>query len=397
MIRCACRCAWWIVVPVLFGLVGCKDTASVTPPPPPEVTVAHPIRKQVETYHEFTGHTEAIESVEVRARVKGFVQSVEFTDSSQVKKGDLLFVIEPESFQAALDRAKANEARAAAELQSAKWEFERVDRLAKSDAAPEKELHDAITRVSLAEADLKSAQAEVETAELDVSYTQVRSPIDGRVSRKLVDVGNLVGANENTLLTTVIKMDPIYAYFNVSERIVLQYLRQGPNQRRKPGERQVFIGLANEKGCPHEGEIDFVDNTVDPDTGTIRVRGLFPNDDLALMPGLFARVRIPIQTDEASVLVRERALGSDLAGKYLLVVDEKNDVEQRPVEIGALVDGMRVVLKGITPDERYIVNGLQRARPGLPVTPMLEEMLPVSAPAAEQANSGARGTRPSGD
>ena len=207
-----------------------------------------------------------------------------------------------------------------------------------------------------------------------MSYTEVRSPIRGVVSRRLVDIGNLVGSGENTLLTTVAQMDPIYVYFDVSERLILEmFNEQGRTLERRSTlpEEQVpaFLGLANENGWPHEGRLDYVDNTVDANTGTIQVRGVFPNSKNVLFPGLFARIRVPTLLQEDALLVSERAIGTDLGGKYLLIVGEGDMVELRHVELGRLEDGMRVIVSGLEAGERYIINGLQRARPGLPVSP----------------------------
>jgi RND family efflux transporter MFP subunit len=225
----------------------------------------------------------------------------------------------------------------------------------------------------MTEADVRAAQARVDTAKLDLGYTDVRSPIDGRVSRNYVDVGNLVGAGERTLLTTVVKMDELYCYFNVTERLVLEQLaKRAVGERRDPIQK-FFIGLAHEKGFPHEGRLDYIDNTVDTATGTITVRGIVPNDDELLFPGAFVRVRVPGGVKADAVLVDERAIGTDLGGKYVLVVGGDNIVEHRRVTLGQLDEGMRVIEEGLGPDERYIVTGLQRARPGLPVTPRTAE------------------------
>jgi RND family efflux transporter MFP subunit len=241
--------------------------------------------------------------------------------------------------------------------------------------------------VAQGEANVKAAQAELDRARLDLGYTKVTSPIDGRVGRNLVDAGNLVGANENTLLTTVVQMDPMYVYFNVPERFLLERVGERPKDERRRPDIKFRVGLVNEEGYPHEGVLDYIDNTVDPATGTIRVRGVVPNMEHLLFPGAFARVRIPEQrkAKEAALLVKERAIGTDLGGKYVLVVDEKNIVGHRPVELGGLSDGgLRVVTQGLEANERYIVTGLQRARPGRPVEPETEKA-PASAPATQKA------------
>ena len=254
--------------------------------------------------------------------------------------------------------------------------LQQVESLAARGASTEKEVQDRRTDRALAAASLKSAQAADDKARLDLDYTEVKSPIAGRVSRNLVDVRNLVGAGEKTLLTTVVQMDPMLVYFNVSERFLMHRLAEiSHGERRKPRSR-FWVRLAHEEGYPHQGTLDFINNTVDAATGTLLVRGEVPNDDGLLFPGAFVRVRLSAGTRENAVLVSERALGTDLGGKYLLIVGKDDIVEHRPVTIGGLLDGMRVIEDGLTGDERYIINGLQRARPGLPVNPQMQDPEP---------------------
>jgi RND family efflux transporter MFP subunit len=367
------RCILCVTLLLTAGLLaGCEQVAPAAPPPP-EVTVARPVQRDVVRYSDFTGTLAAIESVEVRARVEGFLQSIDFTVSADVKKGDRLFTIDPAPFQAALDAAEAELAASRATLQQAQWDLERFENLAQRQATTPKELQDARTTVAMADAAVKSAQARVDRAQLDLGYTDIRSPIDGRVGRNLVDVGNLVGAQERTLLTTVVKMDEVYAYFRVPERLLLESLAERSADDRRTPDVPFLVGLANEDGFPHEGRLEYIDNTVDEATGTLTVRGIVPNDSNLLFPGAFVRVRIPGRTLEGAVLVSERAIGTDLGGKYVLVVVGDNIVEHRRVALGQLHDGMRVILDGLVPDEQYIIKGLQRARPGLPVTPLAEE------------------------
>ena len=240
-----------------------------------------------------------------------------------------------------------------------------------------------------ARADLAAAEADIRQAEIDLSYTEIRAPFRGRVGRRLVDMDNLVGAGDATLLTTIEQTKPMYAYFDVNEQIVLRIQRLRQEYADKMDQLEplkVFLGLADEKGCPHEGVLDFVENAVDPGTGTALIRGVFPNEDNLLYPGLFVRLRVPGKTMENALLVHERALGTDLEGKYLMLVgpdDEGNDdiVEKRPVVTGPLIDGMRVIHEGISAGERYILKGLQRARPGLPVRPQEADAAPPETPA----------------
>lgn len=355
----------------------CGGGPEVAPPPPPEVTVALPEQRDVMGFEEFTGRTEAVESIEVRARVAGVLQRQAFQASGLVSKGQLLFVIEPDAYVARRNGAAAEVKTWEAELARARSDLERLERAIRTNAVSQQEVDKARADVQQAEANLLGSQASLEQAELDLSYTEVRSPIAGMVSRRRVDIGNLVGSSENTLLTTVAQLDPIYAYFDVSERIILAMFndqgRSVTNRETAPGERMLaYLGLANEQGWPHEGYLDYIDNTVNTNTGTIQVRGVWPNPDGLLFPGLFARIRVPTVPHDGALLVSERAIGTDLGGKFLLIVGEGDVVELRHVELGQLEDGLRVIISGLAPGERYIINGLQRARPGLPVTPKTE-------------------------
>lgn len=364
---------------VLFATilsVSCAgETAAPAPPPPPEVTVASPDVRDVIDYAEFTGRTAAYESVEVRARVPGELQQMLFSPSQRVQEGDILFVIEPQPYEAARDIATATIQQWEAELARAQSDLSRLRQALQTEAVSEQEVDRAGADVKTAEANLAAARASLTNAELQLSYTRVRAPISGLVSRNLVDVGNLVGSGENTLLTTVNQVNPIYAYFDVSESLLLEVLDRldvalADGRAADNVGTAVFLGLDDETGWPHEGVIDYFDNRVDANTGTIRVRGLFDNPTGKLFPGLFARIRVPSGELAGAVLVREGAIGTDLGGKYVLVVGTDDVVELRHIVLGPLQeDGMRVVMSGIEANERYIVNGLQRARPGLPVTP----------------------------
>ncbi len=354
-------------------LTACATEQPAPPAPPaPEVTVANPVTRNVTDYAEFTGRTQAFEAVEVRARVPGELREMHFAPSQPVVEGDLLFVIEPEPYEAAVDIANATIAQWEAELARAESDLSRLEQALQTEAVSEQEVDKARADVKTAEANLAAARAGLVNAELELSYTQVRSPINGMVSRNLVDLGNLVGSGENTLLTTVNRVDPIYAYFDMSEAIMLRALAASGatiNEERR-GPTAVFLGLDDEEGWPHEGMLDYIDNTVDTSTGTIQVRGSFPNPTGKLFPGLFSRIRVPVGEIAGAVLVDENAIGTDLGGKFVLVVGADDVVELRHIELGPLQeDGLRVVMSGLDSGERYIVNGLQRARPGLPVTP----------------------------
>jgi len=372
------RRATMLTLPAVVAAACTRAPPERAAPPPPLVTVATPVRMDAPIWLEYTGETAAIESAEIRARVEGYLLEKRFTDSADVREGQVLFVIDPAPYQAVVAQAEAEVERCRADLQQAIWDLERTESLAGRGASTEKEVQDRRTGKALAQAALDAAGAVLAKAELDLGYTEVRSPIDGRIGRNLVDAGNLVGAGEKTLLANVVMMDPMYVYFNVAERVLMQRLAELPPERRRPADRgpdpgiPFWVRVAREQGFPHEGHLDFIDNTVDPSTGTILVRGVVPNDEALLFPGAFVRVRISAGIRENAVLVEERALGTDVGGKYLLVVGAGDVVEQRPVEIGPLVDGMRVIERGLDGGERYIVNGLQRARPGLPVRPETE-------------------------
>ncbi len=362
------RAAIGLVLAVAL-LAGCGgEQAQVQQPP--LVTVANPVVQDVTPYSDFTGRTEAIESVEIRARVDGFLDSIEFREGADVEEGDLLFVIDPEPYEAARDEAAARLAATEAELEQAVSDLERVLEAAKTDAVSQQEVTAKTAGRARAEAGLLQARAALTTAELNLGYCRVRSPINGTTGRSMVDVGNLVGGIQRTLLTTVVNWEPIRVYFDVSETMLLRLLGAAHEfDGEQMGRHPFFAARAGEDGYPHEGVVDWIDNQVDTSTGTILVRGELPNRDLLFVPGMFVGVRVPGRTEMSAVLVEERAIGTDLAGKYLLVVGEGNVVENRPVKTGALYDGMRAIEDGISPYETYIVNGLQRARPGLPVTP----------------------------
>lgn len=359
-----------LAIAVLLGGCGGSQNAYV-PPPPPTVTVSQPIRQEVTNYIEFTGNTAPVESVELRARVQGFLQSMHFTPGSEVKKGDLLFVIEPKPYQVRVDQAKADVQRSEDQYRAAEDELAIVQAMAAKSAASKIDLVQKTERRDIAKANLAAARAALERAKIDLSYTHIYAPISGQISRNFVDVGNLVGQDGPTVLATIAKYDPIYAYFTASEATVLDYAHL-VRRRRVNGQTgealPVSLGLAHESGYPHQGVFDSSDNRVDRDTGTILLRAVFPNPDRVLFPGVFARLRIPTGTVHA-VLVPEEALGTDQAGRYVLVVNDKNVVEVRRVTPGASLDGLTVIRDGLAADEWVVVNGVQRARPGSTVNP----------------------------
>jgi len=353
---------------------GCGEKSEYVEPPAPEVTVSKPLVQNVTEYLSFTGTMKAIEEIDIRARAKGFLESVHFEDGDFVTKGQLLFNIDPKPYKAAVESARGRLGKHQAQLERAQKEYQRNLTLFKQNAASEANVVKWKSEVEESKAAVVSAQAALDKAKLDLGYCTIHSPISGRISRKQVDVGNLVGASENTLLTTVRKATPIYVYFSINERDLLQLMKKAREEgitSDKPDKIPLELALPNETGYPHKGHLDFVDSTVDPNTGTMELRGVFPNDGppYVLLAGLFARVRLPIAERENALLVTERALGLDQGGRYLLVVDNENKVEQRYVKIGALRDGMRVIEDGLKGEERVVVKGIQRAIPGAKVTP----------------------------
>ena len=365
---------------ILAGLSGCQPSQEFVEPPPPPVTVVKPLEQNVTIYHEFTGTTEAIESVEIRARVEGFLDSIHFRPAEDVVQGELLFVIEQEPYKAALDRAKATLQSRIADHRLARATAKRKEAALKSRAISKLEVLQAEAEVLTASAAIEEARADVRSAEIELSYTEIRAPISGRIGRNLVDEGNLVGgAGEQTLLTTIVRFQPMYAYFTINERDLLRY--QENNRRARGTYEPVFeLGLANEKGYPHVGSLDYIDNRVDETTGTITVRGVFPNKTGRMVPGLFARIRIPDPTQIEALLVPENALGRDQRGTYLLVANSENVVEYRLLEIGQQVDGgLRIVEDGLRPEDRVIVRGIQRARPGAKVAPEQKDLKTLMA------------------
>lgn len=362
---------------------GCvKAPAAPVKPPPPEVTVSKPVVREVTDYFEFPGRTEAVGEVEVRARVTGYLVKVYFEDGQPVKKGDPLFEIDPRPYQAALDKASGELARLQAMLDKTKADLSRGDRLRPSGAISEDEYEELVAQRAITQASLQSVKAAVRDAELNLEFTRIVSPIDGRVSNARVKVGNLVqpGMDESLVLTTVVTTDPIYVYFNIDEQALLQYEAAAwcSGQDMRP-ERilslkiPVEIGLGYEEGFPHVGVLDFIDNRVDQETGTIRARGVFENAKHYLTPGLFVRVRIPFGKPHPALMISERAIGRDQKEKFLLTVNKDNVVEYRRVKVGTLRDGLRVIESGIEASDMVIVKGLQRVRAGATVRPHFDE------------------------
>lgn len=365
-------CLSMVTLGVVFLTAGgCGDgDASVSAPPPPGVEVAIAEARDVTEYFSYTGNLEAVESVEVRARVPGFLEQIGFRESENVSQGDMLFVIEQDEYQVAVGRAEATleRARAAASLAAAR--LERTRGAFEQSAANEFELLEDEAELLQANADLLQAERDLAAAELELSYTEIISPITGRIDRHYVNRGNLVGTDGATPLARVVTLDPMHVYFDVSETIALKYLDSGQDGDLEEPQPPVQIGLADEVGFPHTGMIDFVDNSLDRSTGTLLVRASVPNTSGKLYPGLFARIRVPWDVREGSVVVWEDAVGTGLDGPYVLVIDSADVVERRSVEVGERqLDGTIVILSGLAAGETYIVTGIQKARPGSTVDP----------------------------
>jgi RND family efflux transporter MFP subunit len=367
--------AGWALFGALLLIMACGQGNVYAPPPPPQVTVIPPVRQMVVDYLEYTGNTQAINTVQLQARVQGFLEKVYFKDGDVVKKGQLLFLIQQNTYQAQLEQAEAQVLQQKANYDHAVIETARYTKLVKQRAAAQTDLDNWRFQRDAYKAAMLAAQAARDLAQLNLSYTRVVAPFNGRIDRRLKDPGNLVGAGEFTPLADINQIDPIYVYFTISEMDLLRLMNtsQGLMARVNAGKFPVAIGLADDKGFPYEGSLDFAAITLDPNTGTLLLRGIFQNPDNKLIPGLFARVRIPLSQKRESILVPQVALGYDQQGPYVLLVNDKNVVERRPVKTGSPVDNLRVVEEGLTGDEWVITTNLIRAIPGRPVKPERQE------------------------
>jgi RND family efflux transporter MFP subunit len=370
-----------LLLGVCLGLTGCARThQEAAPAEAPPVTVSYPVQRYVTDHAVFTARTAAVDSVEVRARVSGYLDRVNFKEGALVKKGDVLFEIDPRTYQAVLKVAEGNLKATEARIEFLTLELRRARRMLARSAISREEFDKIGSDYNQTVAQLAATKATVERTRLDVHFTRVTAPVSGRISRYNVTVGNLVQGGDltgGTLLTTIVSVDPMYAYFDVDEHTVLrvkQLIREGKSRSPEDSGYPVWLGLANEDGYPHRGTINFIDNQVNPKTGTLKVRGIFANKDEALSPGYFARVRVPVGVAHTALLVTERALDTDQGQKIVYVVDRDNKVATRPVRLGALHDGLREITEGLKPGERVIVNGLQLVRPGVTVEPKLVDM-----------------------
>jgi RND family efflux transporter MFP subunit len=341
--------------------------------------VAQVLERRVKDWDEFTGRFQAVESVEIRPRVSGYIDEVAFKEGSQVKRGDLLFVIDPRPYKADADHAAADVKRYKTAFDLAQIELNRVQRLKDSGAVSQEELDERKSTLAQAESNVSGSAATLESATLNLSFTRVTSPIAGRVGRAEVTRGNLVtgGTNGGTLLTTVQSIDPIYVYFEGDEQAYLRY-----NQMARAGERPssrdaanpVRIGLANEEGFPHMGTMDFVDNQLNPQTGTIRARAVLENKEGLFTPGLFARVQLLGSAEYAAILIDDAAVNTDQNQKYVLLLGPNNQIEYRRVKLGRIIDGLRIVREGLKAGDVIVVSGAQRVHPGVTVAPQTVSM-----------------------
>jgi RND family efflux transporter MFP subunit len=355
---------------LVLALAACREA----PPPqsPPTVTISPALHREVAEWDEFTGHFEAVDAVEVRPRVSGFLERVAFAEGATVRKGEVLFTIDPRPYEAQVARAEAELEQARTRSQLAAGELERAQRLVSTQAISREELDTRTSGRAESDAAVRSAEAALRAARLDLEWTVVRAPITGRVGRAEVTPGNLVQADSPaaTRLTTIVSLDPIYVYFDTDEQAYLKYLhalRGTGSASGASGGRPVFIGLASDSGFPHQGRLDFVDNRVDPSAGTMRVRAVVANGSRTFAPGLFARVRLVGGDLQSTTLIQDQAIGTDQDRKFVLVLKPDSTVEYRAITVGRMVDGLRVVQSGLKPGEEVVVNGLLRVRPGMKV------------------------------
>jgi RND family efflux transporter MFP subunit len=364
-----------LAVAVLTGLVaGCRKS-NPPAPPPPAVTVAQPLQKEITDWNEYTGRLTAVESVEVRPRVSGYVDSVHFVEGQEVEEGALLFVIDKRPFEAEVSRAKARLSQAKAAQSLAKANLERAKKLVSTQVISKEEADIRVSEAMQADADVEQAAAELDSANLQLGFTDVRSSITGIAGRYLVTRGNVVqaGGGQGTLLTTIVPHDPIYVYFEADEAAVISAIRRyfegSQPGRGDPGARPIEMQLSDEKNFPHKGEIDFVGNQLDPTSNTLEMRGRFENTDRFFTPGMFARVRVPSGGPKQAILVPQEAIVSDLTARFVWVLKSDGTVERRPVELGGRLGNLRVVRDGLTAGDKVVIKGIQILRPDVKVTP----------------------------
>lgn len=359
-----------LAVAVAMVVAGCDTQAQdQTQPPPPDVGVAAVLSEQVQDWNDATGRIAAIESVELRPRVSGYVQRVAYAEGDEVKQGDLLFVIDPRPYRAALQRAEAELARARADAQLATTRHTRAQQLIDASAISRDDFEARSAGRAEAEAAVRGAQAAVETARLDLAFTEVRAPVAGRAGRAMLTTGNLAQADAS-MLTTVVSQDPVHVYFDTDERTYLRHQAMSREGTRSNADNAVRVGLTDETGYPHPGTVDFLDNQIDPATGTVRARAVLPNPDRRFTPGMFARVQLEGAAARPAILIDDKAVITDQDRKFVYVVGEDNTAQRRDIVPGRIVEGLRVVESGLAAGDRVIVNGVQKVfMPGMPVAP----------------------------
>jgi RND family efflux transporter MFP subunit len=369
------------VISAFAVLSGCEQNSFV-PPPPPKVDVGLPVQQNVTRYLDATGNTAPIQSVDLVARVQGVLQSINYKDGSFVKQGTTLFTIEPETYKLKLEQAQAAEAGSQASLKQAETDYKRQVDLVARQAVSQATLDTSTSNRDNAQANLQQAQANTKIAAINYGYTDVVAPFDGVVSAHLVSVGELVGAASPTQLATIVQLDPIYVNFNVNEQDVLRVRAEARRRGLTSSDLTqlpIEVGLQTESGYPHQGKLDYAAPTINQSTGTLAVRGILPNADRILLPGYYVRVRVPFDQQQKALLVPDVALGSDQSGRYVLVVNGDNVVEQRKVRTGPLEGDLRVIESGLKADDRVVIAGLLRAIPGQKVDPQLQK---IEAPPA---------------
>ncbi|MBS0252002.1 MAG: efflux RND transporter periplasmic adaptor subunit [Proteobacteria bacterium] len=373
------------VLAVAVGLVlsGCGDRNAFVPPPPPKIELAAPLKQAVTRYLMATGNTAAVNTTTLVARVQGFIQSIDYNDGDFVKAGKTLFVIEQQPYQLSLEQAQAGMASAEAQTKKSKADYERQVDLAAKNISSQATLDAATATYDAAVAAQKQSQVNIDQAQLNLSYTEVKAPFDGIVTAREVSLGQLVGAGSPTTLATIVQLQPIYVNFYVSEADV-QSIRDNIRARSLTSEElkkiPVEVGLQSETGYPHKGTLDYAAPSITANTGTLLVRGVFQNDTKALLPGYFVRVRVPRGKENDALLVPDRVVGSDQAGRYVFVVNKDDVVEQRTVVLGQQVGELRVIEKGLAPDDRVVISGLMTVVPGQKIEPVIKT---ISAPAPD--------------
>lgn len=383
---------WGNVYPSALGvmflsvlLVGCDNSvAQNAAPPAPAVSAADVVVKSISQWDSFNGRIEAVESVQLRPRVSGYIDKVNYTDGQEVKKGEVLFTIDDRTYRAALEQAQANLARAKTQASLAQSEANRTDKLVNTNVVSREEWEQRRSAATQAQADIRAAQAAVDAAQLNLDFTKVTAPIDGRASRALITSGNLVTAGDTaSVLTTLVSQKTVYVYFDVDESTYLHYqnlARSGQGASSNHTALPVEIGLTGEEGYPHQGKVDFLDNQLTPSTGTIRMRALLDNAQRQFTPGLFARVRLPGSAEFKATLIDDKAVLTDQDRKYVYIVDKEGKAQRRDITPGRLADGLRIVRQGLNPGDKVIVEGLQKVfMPGMPVNAKTVAMTATSA------------------